>query len=569
MEEKNIDFLAELERLSQEEDLIKIGRELGELRTSFEDHILAKENKHQVAQLKAADEGEKIEDDSSIISEKEQFYNAYNALQSKRKDLIDERNQIEAENLKKKKALISEFKNIVADEENIGAAVKAHKEINEKWKSIGDIPRDKRHDVQQEYSRLLEEFFYNIRIYRDIKDYDRKKNLELKEEVIKNLIKLQKEDKIKEVESKLKKLQNDWEDIGPTSQEDWERIKEEYWTVVRSLYDKIRAFYDERREQMKENITLKKDLIAKAQNLLNQDRPSVKAWNKQTKTILSIQDDWKKIGFGPKAENDEVWKEFRAICDEFFNQKSAFFEDVQDEFDELADKKAKLIEKVESIKDSTDWKNTTQTIIKIQKQWKEIGNAGQKNEQKLWKKFRAACDHFFNAKDKYFKELDAEKEVNLKKKEELIKKIEEFKPPKDKNKALEQLKSFANEFAEIGFVPLKQKDKVYSAYKKALDEHYNALDLKGEEKAKIMFEAKLDTLKGSGDSESLLITEKNKIKKNIQDIEKNILQLENNLGFFANADDSHPLKKQALESIEKEKDKIKELKAKLKLIAKA
>lgn len=569
MEVKDIDFIAELNTLAENDDLINIGRELNELKSKFEDHILAKEHNHQVAQLEAQDKGEVLEDDLTILTEKESFYKVYNELREKRKQLIDEKNKLEGENLKQKKALIQQFKDLVANEENIGTAFKIHKEINEKWKSIGDIPRDKRHDVQQEYSRLLEEFFYNMKIYKEIKEYDFKKNLDLKENVIEQLKKLEKLEKIKAIESELKKLQNDWEDIGPTVQEEWEAIKEDYWSTVRGLYDRIRQHYDDRREQMQENIAAKKELIVRTQNLLQQERPSVKSWNKQTKTLLELQSDWKKIGFGPKKENEEVWKEFRTLCDAFFEEKSKFFEDVQGEFDDLANRKEKLIEEVESIKDSTDWKETSNKIIKIQKKWKEIGNAGQKNEQRLWKRFRAACDYFFQQKDNHFKALDQEKEENLKKKLALVEEIEKAKLPSDKKEALELLKSFANQFGEIGYVPLKEKDAVFKAYKTALNKHYDSLNLKGEEKEKILFQAKLDTLKGSGDAEKLLSQERMQIKKQIEDIKKDILQFENNMGFFANASDDNPLKQQAMKNIEIEKEKMERLKQKLKQIPKA
>jgi hypothetical protein len=569
MEIKDIDFLAELNTLSDNEDLIGIGRELNELKVKFDDHILAREHNHQVAQMEAKDRGEELEDDSTILSEKESFYSAYNEIREKRKALLADKNKSESENLKQKRFLIQQFKDVVANEENIGTAFKLHKEINEKWKAIGDIPRDKRHDIQQEYSRLLEEFFYNMKIYKEIKEYDFKKNLDLKKGVIEQLKKLKDLDKIKEIESELKKLQNEWEDIGPTVQEEWEALKEDYWSTVRELYDRIKAHYDQLREQMQDNIAAKKELIARTQNLLQQERPSVKSWNKQTNTIKDLQADWKKIGFGPKKENEEVWKEFRALCDQFFEDKSKYFENIQGEFDEIAEKKEKLIEEVEQLKDSEDWKETTHKIIKIQKSWKEIGSAGQKNEQRLWKRFRTACDYFFTQKENHYKQMDQEKEENLKLKEQVIQEIEAIDLPKEKEEALEILKSFANRFESIGFVPLKQKDTIFKSYKSALNKHYEAMNLKGEEKEKILFQAKIDTLKGSGDADKMLSQERAQIKKQIDDIKKDILQFENNMGFFANAADDHPLKAQAMKNIEAEKEKIERLKQKLKLIPKS
>lgn len=566
METLNTHFVEDLKTLADQEDLISVGRDVNELRTKFEDYILEEERKHQVAQLEAKDRGEQLDENLEILQLKEAFYAVYNVFKDKRRAIIDAKKAEEEENLKKKRSLINQLKEVVANEENIGAAFTAHKEINAKWKEVGDIPREKRHDIQQEYSRLLEDFFYNMKIYREIKEYDFKKNQTLKEAVVEKLKALEQEASIKNVEAQLKTLQNEWEDIGPTVQEEWEKLKDAYWSTVKGLYDRIRAHYDERREKMQENIALKKELIAQTEALLAKDRESVKDWNADTKAILKLQETWKKIGFGPKKENDAVWKTFRGLCDEFFNQKSAFFEDVQDVFDEVAEKKQAVIDQVEALKDSTNWKETGNKIIQLQKRWKDLGNAGQKHEQRLWKQFRAACDHFFNAKKEYFASLDKEKEDNLTKKETLLEKINAFKLPKEQKEALDALKELAQEFAAIGQVPIKQKDIIYKAFKEAMDQHYAALNLEGNEKDKVLFEAKLETMRGSSNASKLLDNERQVIRKEIDAIKQNIIQFENNLGFFANSKGANPLKEQVEQNIEAEKKKLDALKQKLKSI---
>ena len=559
-------FIEALEELTNQEDLLQSGREVNQLRADFEDYILEETRKYQVAELKAKDEEKPFEKDDWITPLKEEFYAIYGPFKEKRKALIESIKKEEEENLKKKRSLINQLKAVIEDEEKIGAAFAKHKEINEEWKNVGDIPRDKRHDVQQEYSRLLEEFFYNMNIYKQIKDYDFQKNYDLKKAIVEELKKLEKAEKIKEVEAALKKLQNEWEDIGPTKQELWEELKDDYWKTVKILYDRIRAHYDERREKMKENIVLKKELISKMETILEQERDSVKTWNKQTKDVLALQKEWKSIGFGPKKENDAVWKVFRTLCDQFFSEKSEYFKDVHEEFDEVAAKKEALIKKVDALKDSTDWKDTGHKIIGIQKEWKNLGSAGQKNENRLWKQFRAACDHFFDAKKAHFAAKDEEFVKNLELKQALIKEIEGFKLPKDKEKAIEALKTFAEQFSGIGFVPSKNKDEVFKAYKKALDAHYDALDLKGEEKAAVLFEARINTIKGSGNAELLFDKEKQAIRAEIDQVKQQIIQFENNLGFFANSKGANALKDQVEANIAEEKEKIELLKSKLKMI---
>ncbi|MDX1650947.1 MAG: DUF349 domain-containing protein [Brumimicrobium sp.] len=563
---ENNEYILRLKELTDQEDLISIGREVSELRSQFEDYLLEETRKFQIAQLEAEEKGLAFDQEDWITPLKEAFYEIYSPFKDKRKALIDAKRNEEQENLSKKKALINRLREIIQNEENIGAAFGAHKEINESWKKIGDIPRDKRHDIQQEYSRLLEEFFYNMNIYKEIKEYDFKKNYDAKKQIISQLKALENEQIIKEIESSLKSLQNAWEDIGPTKQELWEELKEEYWQAIKSLYDKIRSHYDERREQFRENLILKEKLLENAKDILEKNRESVKDWNQQTDEIIQIQKKWKEIGPGPRKENKTIWKEFRKVCDAFFDAKSDFFKEAQSEFNEIADKKKELIREVDAIKSNTDWDQTAQKIIGIQKKWKKLGNAGQKNEQRLWKEFRKACDHFFEARKAHVASLEEEFKVNLEKKKELVASLEALVLPDDKKSAIKELKAFSTNFAAIGFVPADEKDTIYKAFKSALDKHYTSLNLQGEEKEKVLFQARLDTMKGSDQADRLFEKEKDAIRNEINQIKQQVIQYENNLGFFANSKGANKLRDQVLANIEKEKEKIEALKTRLKMI---
>src|SRR5690554_977161 len=326
-------------------------------------------------------------------------------------------------------------------------------------------------------------------------------------------------------------------------------MKNEYWSTVNVIYDRIRAFYDERREKMQENIVKKKALIEKMEDLLSKEREDVKTWGNQTKEVLALQKEWKTIGFGPKKENDAVWKTFRGLCDQFFSLKSEFFKDIQQEFDKIAEVKKRLIEKAHKLKENTDWGPATKSIIDLQKEWKRAGSAGQKHEQSLWKEFRAACDFFLDANQAHFDEKDKAFEDNLKAKQALIEEIKAYDLPSDTKEAIAALHEFADRFSKVGFVPSKQKDEVFKAYKTALDKHYEALDMKGEEKEKVMFEK-----------------EKQAIRNEINSIKQEIIQFENNLGFFANSKGANALKDQVENNIKAEQDKLIALKAKLKMI---
>lgn len=561
-------FLEELKTLTSQEDLISAGREVNELSSKFEDYVIEEERKLQIAQLDAREKGEEIPENPELNQLKEAFREELKSFREKRKALLDARNTEETTNLSRKKALINKLRDIIQNEENIGAAFGALKEIQETWKEIGDIPREKRDDIQSEYSRLIEDFFYNINIYKQLKDHDLKRNTQMKQQVVVKLKELESVSSIKEVEQQLKALQNDWEDIGPVNNDDWELLKDEYWKAVHACYSKINAHYEEQRTVLAKNLELKQELLADltaAVDTIPQET-DVKFWDETTVKILRFQEDWKKIGFGPRKENEEVWQAFRAQCDRFFSLKKEFFSEIQKEFDKIADKKKELIEKANELKDSTDWKDTANQLVNLQKQWKTLGNSGQRNEQRLWKQFRSACDVFFDNRQKHFEAADAEFENNLKAKNEIIAKISAYEISGDKKQALADLKQFASDFNAVGKVPIKQKDSVYNAFKSALDKHYNDLKLEGDEKNKVMFQARLDTLAGSPDSGRLFAREKAELRKKIDHLQQEVLQLENNLGFFANSKGADALKKEVEKKIERAKEEILALRQKIKLI---
>lgn len=566
METLNLKFLEELNALAQSEDLIQIGKDLSQLKQAFEDYVLEEERKEQIKMLEMQEKDEYFESDGRIADLKSAFYTVFDSIKTRRKEQIALKNALEVENLKKKRLLLKALSELIEHEENIGKLFEEQKRINDNWKEIGDIPRDVRSDLQQEYSRLLDDFFHNVKIYKEIKDYDRRKNGELKNAVIQKLNSLLSEQNIKEVELQLKSLQDEWEDIGPTEQDEWEALKEGYWSAVKQVYEKIKTHYEGKRAQMHENLSLKIELVEKVKTIVEQSRNSAADWANHTDVIIQLQEEWKKIGFGPKKENEEVWKKFRSQCDAFFQEKSAFFSQINATFDAVAEKKKRLIEEAEAIKNDTDWGNTTQKFIELQKKWKVLGSAGQKHEQKLWKKFRSICDFFFEAKQAHFDEQEKANEGNYIEKIALIEELVRFELPEDTQSAIAALKTFSERFNAIGHVPLKNKDEVYKSFQAAIDEHYKSLKLEGNQKEKVLFESKLAVLKSHSNSAELLAKEKAHIRKQIEEVKQQLMQYENNLGFFSNAKSNNPLLEEVKKNIEKAKSKMSALKDKLKLI---
>ncbi|MDR0801366.1 DUF349 domain-containing protein [Fluviicola sp.] len=559
-------LLESLKNLAQQEDALSVAREVGELRNQFEDVILEEDRQFQVKQLEAREQGEPVEERVSDPV-REEFYRLYNAFRDRKSGQQRVKKEAEEAHLRRKKALLERLREVIEKEENIGAAMTAYKEIHDEWKEVGDIPREKRQDIQSEYSRLLETFFYHIKIYRELREHDLHRNHQLKLDVIRRIQELSAISQVKDVEQAIKTLQNEWDETGPVSNDAWESLKNSYWDAVRAVYARIQSFYDEKRGELASNLEQKKEIAQRAVDLVKDFvSSSTKDWDTATATLLALQEEWKKIGFGPRKENEEVWKEFRAACDEFFAKKKVFFDSLRGKFDDIASKKQVLIDKLEEIKNSTEWKKTTDQILLIQKEWKNLGSAGQRFEQKLWKEFRAACDHFFDSKQAHFSSKDKEFEENLMKKMELIDRIKATAIPEDKKEALTLLKGFAAEFNEIGHVPMKEKDRVFNAYKEALNSHYQKLKLEGEEQEKMLFQARLDTLKADPNSERSLARERYDLNEKINKLKSDILQFENNLGFFAKSEGADLLKKEVESKIAAAQRKIDELRAKIKMI---
>ena len=491
---------------------------------------------------------------------------AVKAFQEKKHAWQREVREEEKKNLMLKKELIAELGKLVADEENIGKAFSAHKSIHERWSEVGNIPRKNYQDIQAEYSKLNEQFYYNIGIYKELREHDLRRNSQKKKDIIAALDGVIALESIRETEAEIKRLQAEWEGIGPTFQEEWEGIKEAYWTKAKEVYKKIQLFYDDRKASQAENLAAKKALLEKAEAVVNQANETPKDWEAHTKELIALQAEWKTIGFAARAENEAVWKAFRAVCDDFFNRKKEHYSARNEVYDANRDRKRVLVDKANELKDSTDWKETSNAIIRLQKDWKAIGSAGQRNEHKLWKQFRGACDHFFDAKKAHYAKQDEGYKGNLTAKEELIKKIEAYKPAADAKETIDGLKAFSAEFNAIGHVPRDEKDRIYKAYKAALDVHYDQLDMGKKEKEAILFQAKLDQLQQSANPGRMLDQEREHIRKDINKLQDEILQYENNLGFFANSKGAEKIIADVQKKIDKNKGLIDELKAKMKLI---
>ena len=557
-----------IEKLSAkigEDDLISNIREVNQLKNDFDDWLLKSEGSQQVETLKAKDKGETIEQvDFAIV--KEQFYVLYGSYKENRKNQIELKNQLEEANLKQKNALITELKTLVENEENIGSAFKAFNTIQETWKKIGDIPRTKRDIVQKEYSRLREMFFYNINMYREIKDHDYKRNAQRKQEIIHKLQSLRNgESQIREVEKSLRSLQDDWEDIGPVNNEEWEILKTSYWEAVRSIYDKINKHYDEYRQIQNDNLKKKREIIASLKSKIQEGEESrnIKQWNNLTNEIKKAQEDWKKIGFASKKDNDKIWKEFRSLCNSFFDERKVFFKS-KDEVDQQArDVKKELISRAVEYNNSEDIQAATKGLIDLQKKWKTTKNAG-RYERSLWEEFRKVCDQFFNKKEEVSNEHKKSLEENLKSKNEAIASFKNKELPKDYSE--QNLQEDIESFVAIGPVRKDKSSHVLSDFIAVLKEKVKGLQIKPEQVELTIFKLKMDSYALMENSKDIFFKEKNNLRKRISTLENDILQSETNLGYFSVSKGAEKLFDQVNKKNEDTKEEILMLKRQLKMI---
>ena len=473
----------------------------------------------------------------------------------------------QGKNLIIRQEIVSKIKDISQLSDNVGAAVRMLGELQKKWKEVGAVSSHKYKDIQAEYSKAIEDIYYNLKIFRDLQEHDLKKNFELKTEIIEKLRALQQSNKIKETERLIKIYRNEWDEIGPVPAPKWDLIKQNYKEVLDQTYIKIKAHYHSFEEQKENNLKLKQEILEKIKELISSVEPKANKWNEATEKVISFQSEWKKIGRTKENENEKTWAEFRNLCDSFFEKKKEFFTGLNQNYSNNRKIKSDLISQAEALQNSIDWQKTGLDLIKLQDTWKKHPGNGDKEESKLFFRFRKACNTFFDAKKKHFENIEASYDINLLSKEEMLKQFNEFKLSDDNNKNRDHLKAFASEWNAIGMVPMKDKKRINDAFYSRLDAFYEEMNIDKKEKGIIQFKTKIDRLVASENAFDLLLKESDFLKKLSDEINANIRTYDNNLGFFKSSKGSNSFLKEIIDKIEIEKSKVTELAEKRKLIS--
>ena len=476
------------------------------------------------------------------------FKALYNDYKKERAEFTRQQEKEREDNLSAKQAVIEELKALVEKQEDVNATFPAFREIQNKWRAIGPVPAQNFRDINDSYQYYVEKFYDMVKINRDLRDLDFKKNLEAKTAFCEAAEKLSENENVVEAFRELQKLHEQWKDFGPVAKEYRDDIWNRFKAATAVVNKRYQAYFEGQKSKQAENLEAKEKLCEQVEAIADKDVQSSNEWNSLSKEIEDIQKQWKTIGFASKKENQKIYDRFRAACDKFFEKKRVFYSQYKDSMNENLEKKISLIEQAEALKSSTEWKKATDQFINLQKQWKEIGAVPRKKSEQLWKRFRAACDEFFAERDKQAKP-ENDFYGNLKAKRALIDEIEAFVlADDDANSAAMQ--DFAARWQAIGFVPFKEKDAVNQAYKEAMQAKFPGFGARGQ--------------RGGARSQAKAPrSEKDILIQRYNSLQQDIDTYENNIGFFAMSKNAESLIKQMQERIEEAKNELKELETKI------
>ena len=466
------------------------------------------------------------------------FKALYNAYRKEKAEYNRQQEKEREHNLELKEAVIADLKALVEKQEDVNATFPAFREIQNRWRSIGPVPVQSFRNLNDTYQLYVEQFYDMVKINRELRDLDFKKNLEAKEKFCEEAEKLADRENVVDAFKELQKLHEQWKEFGPVAKQYREDIWNRFKAATAVINKKYQAYFEGQKEKYAENLAEKTVLCEKVEAIAEKEIKSSSEWNDCTKEIEDIQKQWKGIGYASKKENQKIYERFRAACDKFFERKREFYAAYKDEMNDNLQKKIALCEAAESLKTSTAWKKTTDQLINLQKQWKEIGAVPRKKSEALWKRFRAACDEFFNERDKQAKP-ENDYYGNLKAKKQLLEEINAYVLSGDEDANADAAQDFADRWQAIGFVPFKEKDKIAAAYKDAMNAKFPDMSRRSRGRAPK--------------------SEKERLVQKYLKKEQDIVTYENNIGFFAASKNSEPLIRQMQERIDKAKEELKEL----------
>ena len=497
---------------------------------------------------------------SPAESENEQrFKELFAIYRDKRDKHIAEMEADKEQNLKVKLQIIEELKELVNSDETMTTTFTRFRELQTRWKETGLVPQANVKDLWETYNLHVENFYNFIKINKELRDLDLKKNYEIKISLCEQAEALTLDNQIVESFRKLQKLHDEWRETGPVAIEYKETLWERFKEASSRINKRHQEYFESIKAEQTKNLALKSELCEKVEAFTEQPTLSRKEWNKLSEELLEVQKIWKTIGYAPKKDNNRIYERFRAACDKFFERKREFYAGVKSEMEHNLALKNELCEQAEALSVSEDWKHATDELIALQTKWKQVGPVARRHSDAIWKRFRAACDKFFERKAEHFSSIDSVHEQNLKLKQALL---EEMRAADVKAGGFDLIKDFQRRWSQIGFVPIKQKDALQKEYKTIVDGMFGVLRSSERDRSMNRFKERVQNMKGGKE----LRSEREKLFNKVRQMEQDIATLENNIGFFSKSKNAEALIADVREKIERTKRDMQQIIEKIKLI---
>ena len=511
--------------------------------------------------------GGKIEDFVPSTDDNEQRLKALFAqYRDKRNEYMSGLDREKEENYKIKLQIIEELKELIGGGETLNATFNTFRDLQKRWKETGPVPQAHLKDLWETYNLYVENFYNFIKINKELRDLDLKKNYEIKLQLCEDAEALLLEPSVITAFHKLQKLHEQWRETGPVANEYKDQLWERFREASSQINKRHQEHFEHLKEEQKRNLELKTELCVKAEDLSSAPLSTRKEWNRASEQLIDIQKVWKTIGFAPKKDNTKIYERFRNACDKFFENKRAFYLQNKQEMENNLTLKNEICAAAEALQESDQWKKTTDELIALQKKWKEIGPVSRRHSDAVWKRFRAACDHFFERKAAFFASVDAQYEENLTRKRQLIEELKAF-TIENREQGFEAVKELQRRWSEIGFVPIKYKDEIQSEYRKAVDAIF--AQLRGNEKEHRLerFKHKLAGM-SEGGADKRIRYERERLYNKMKQLESDIALLENNIGFFSKSKNAEAMIRDVKEKIERYREEMSTIVEKINMIDK-
>ncbi|MDO9254139.1 MAG: DUF349 domain-containing protein [Bacteroidales bacterium] len=555
-------LVALLEETVQNEDVNEIKSKVAQIKVAY----LALANKERQELYQNAAASEEAENFEVVDPLEERFKAAFGIYKHNKFRFTEDQEKIKVQNLEAKKKILDELKVLINSEETLKKTYDEFKALQETWKGIGMVPKTEAQGLWQNYHFLIEKFFDKVKINKELKDLDLRKNLERKIELCEKAEELVLEPSITQSFKRLQELHEEWKEVGPVAQDKREEVWDRFKTATEKINDRRHEFYKQIQGDLEANHAAKVLLCEKAEQLVATEFNSIKQWQDSTHQVNELLKMWKSVGQAPQKVNNEIWNRFKAQLDLYFSNKKEYFGKLKDQQLNNYNLKVELCLQAESHKLSTDWKNSSRELIKLQEEWKQIGPVPRKHSEKIWKRFRTACDEFFNTKNEYFKGLQASEGGNLQIKLDIINKLTAFEYSDNRQESLAKVKELQRQWMDTGHVPIKEKDRIQAEFKAATNKIYDKLKVDSQEASQMSYRSRFENTKDQPDAGRIINRERNGLQFKIDSLKEEILLWENNIGFFARSKQANLLKAEFEAKIAHAKEELASLEAKAKIL---